>query len=112
MGLIPFIELRHELAALPYMTKDFIKMKQEERRLAKSVGMKFFFTFYIYLTLLFNYVAEPVLVHLQQRGIYTAYWVLNVEEETQMIIQTSAVQGIMTDRPVSLKPFFLKKKTE
>jgi hypothetical protein len=27
LGLLPYIELRHELAALPYMTSDFIKMK-------------------------------------------------------------------------------------
>lgn len=49
LGLLPFMHFDRDLAALPYMTRDFIKMKYEERRIAKSAGTKVFLTIYIYL---------------------------------------------------------------
>ena len=47
--LLPYLHFERELAALPYMTRDFIKMKFEERKQAKSFGKKAFLTVYIYL---------------------------------------------------------------
>ena len=32
--LLPYIHFERDLAALPYMTRDYIKMKYEERRRA------------------------------------------------------------------------------
>ena len=37
-GILPFLSFNRDLAALPYMTRDFIKMKFEERRQAQSFG--------------------------------------------------------------------------
>jgi len=49
LGLLPYIHFERELAALPYMTRDYIKMKYEERKQATNQGKKFYLTFYIYL---------------------------------------------------------------
>ena len=49
VGLLPYLKFERELAALPYMTRDFIAMKKEERRQATTKGKKAFYTFYIYL---------------------------------------------------------------
>jgi len=53
-----------------------------------------------------NIVFNPVLENLRKRGIYTAYWVLNMEGEVEHLLRTSKVQGIMTDRPAKLKVLF------
>lgn len=63
-GLLPYFALDRDLAALPYMTRDFIKMKKEERRQATTLGKKAFYTFYIYMVQVFNIIGNPVLVHL------------------------------------------------
>ncbi len=102
-GMLPYIHFDRDLAALPYMTRDFIKMKFEERRIAKTMGTKAFLTLYIYLVQLCNIMHNPVLMHLQKRGIYTAYWVLNQPGETTHLHLTSKVQSIMTDRPQFIK---------
>lgn len=34
LGLLPYIKFERDLAAFPYMTDDFWKMKKEERRLS------------------------------------------------------------------------------
>ncbi len=108
--ILPYLHFERELAALPYMTRDFIKMKYEERTRAKSFGGKAFLTLYIYLIQFVNITFNPVLIHLQKRGIYTAYWVLNQEGEVLHLARTSKVQGIMTDRPATVKPYLFKPK--
>lgn len=64
IGILPYIHFERDLAALPYMTRDFIKMKFEERRIAASLGKKAFLTIYIYLVQVCNITFNPVLIHL------------------------------------------------
>lgn len=90
-GVLPFLHFERELAALPYMTRDYIKMKFEERRSQKTWGGYLFYTFYIYMFQLCNICFNPVLVHLQKRGVFTAYWVLNQEGEVLHLARTSKV---------------------
>jgi glycerophosphoryl diester phosphodiesterase len=108
--ILPYIHFDRELAALPYMTRDFIKMKYEERRQAQSLGKKTFLTVYIYLIQLVNITFNPALLHLEKRGIFTAYWVLNHDSEVLHLVRTSKVMGIMTDRPAAIKPYLSKLK--
>lgn len=108
LGLLPYLKIERDLAALPYMTKDFIKMKFEERRQAQTLGKKVFYTFYIYMMQVCNITFNPVLEHLQKRGIFTAYWVINMEGEVLHLARTSKVMGIMTDRPAAIKPYLMK----
>ena len=46
---LPYMHFDRELAAIPYMTRDYIAMKYEERKQAASFGKKIFLTVYIYL---------------------------------------------------------------
>lgn len=49
-GLLPYLHFEREVAALPYMTRDFIKMKYEERSIQGTTWGKWtFFTVYIYV---------------------------------------------------------------
>ena len=82
------MEINKDTAFLPYMTRDFIKMKFEERKNAQSFFGKVFFTFYIYSGQLFNMIGGSALTHLKSRGIYTAYWVLNDEEEAMHVLKS------------------------
>ena len=108
--ILPYLHFERELAALPYMTRDFIKMKYEERRQAKSFGKKAYLTIYIYLIQLVNITFNHALLHLKKRGIFTAYWVLNQEGEVMHLARTSKVMGIMTDRPAGIKPYLSRLK--
>jgi len=109
-GILPYLVIERDLAALPYMTRDYLKMKKEERRIAKTTGGKAFLTFYIYMTQICNICWNPVLVHLSKRGIFTAYWVLNQEGEVVHLARTSKVNGLMTDRPALIKPYLQKNR--
>jgi len=110
--LLPYLHFERELAALPYMTRDFIKMKYEERKSAKTFGKRVFLTVYIYLIQVVNITFNPALLHLEKRGIFTAYWVLNQEGEVMHLARTSKVMGIMTDRPAGIKPYLTKLKQQ
>ena len=109
IGLLPYLKINREMAALPYMTRDFIKMKYEERKLTTTTFAYVFLTFYIYAAQLFNMIANPALMHLQRRGICTAYWVINDESEAIHVLKTSKVQAIMTDNPKKLRHHFIKQ---
>ena len=63
-GLLPYLKIEREWAALPYMTRDFINMKYEERKLATTTVGYYFLTCYIYFGQLFNMMGNPALIHL------------------------------------------------
>jgi glycerophosphoryl diester phosphodiesterase len=49
-------------------------------------------------------VSGPLNAHLQKRGVFVFYWVLNYQDEWEYAIQKGA-NGIITDAPASLKEF-------
>ena len=111
-GLLPYFAFDRDVAAMPYMTRDYLQMKKAER--AKAQKSKWLFlTVYIYLMQVCNMCFNPVLKHLQRRGIFTCYWVLNQEGEFLHVARTSCVQAIMTDRPTKIKQLLeLKSKLD
>lgn len=49
LGLLPYFHLDREAYLLPYMTRDFITMKRNERAETASLGKKVYLTAYIIL---------------------------------------------------------------
>ena len=49
-----------------------------------------------------NKTIDPLLAHLNKRGVISMYWVINDDDEIQSVLKTKAA-GIMTDRPQYLK---------
>ena len=47
----------------------------------------------------FSLIANPVLSHLNKRGVLTIYWVINQDDELEHILKNTTVSTIMTDRP-------------
>ena len=112
-GLLPYFTFDRDLAAMPYMTRDYIQMKKNNRQKLNSTSKWLFVTVYIYLMQVCNMCFNPVLRHLQRRGIFTCYWVLNTEGEFLHLARTSCVQAIMTDRPAKIKHLLeLKNKLD
>ena len=107
-GLLPYISFYCEAALLPYMTKDFHKMKKEERRLARTWGKKLFYIVYIIMVQVVNMFFNPVIQNFNKRGIFTAYWVINQPGEATHIARTAPVMAILTDRTKTIKPYLLK----
>ena len=99
VGLLPFVKIdHHEVAALPYMTRDYLRMKLIEAREISPV----FYPFILVVTFANRYL-NGMLRHNNKRGIHTNYWVINDDDEVKRIINTSPVEGIMTDRPSAVK---------
>lgn len=86
------------MLAAPYMTRDYLRMKLVDAK-EKS------WTFYIVIALitLNNWSLNPMIEHLNRRGIFTNYWVINDDDEIRNVLRTATVQGIMTDRPKVLQ---------
>ncbi|CDW73207.1 glycerophosphodiester phosphodiesterase domain-containing protein 1 [Stylonychia lemnae] len=97
LGLLPFVHIQEDSASFPYMTRDYLNMKIIE---AKTITWKLYP--YILATMIFNYFCEPMIKHLNQRGVFTNYWVLNDDDEIRRIIRHSNIMGIMSDRPARL----------
>ena len=98
-GLLPFVKIdHHEVFALPYMTRDYLRMKLVEAR----EKTPFYFGF-IAVTIFANFFIDGMLDHLNKRGKHTNYWVVNDDDEVRHVLHTTSAQGIMTDRPTSVK---------
>lgn len=76
------------------MTRDYVRMKTVE---AKEITWKFYL--YIIGASLINKCLNPMIQHLNERGIFTNYWVINDDDEVLRVLRETKVQGIMTDRP-------------
>jgi len=68
------------------MTRDYLRMKLIE---AKTIS--WYYYPYIVLTLLFNYCGEPMIDHLNKRGVFTNYWVINDDDQIRRLLKFSKV---------------------
>jgi glycerophosphoryl diester phosphodiesterase len=94
-GLLPFVKIdHHEVAALPYMTRDYLRMKLIEAREKTA----FYYAFIVVVTFA-NRCLKGMIEHFNRRGIHTNYWVINDDDEVRNILKSGPVRGIMTDRP-------------
>ena len=64
IGLLPYLDIQRESFQISYMSSEFIKMKYEERKEAKSMKTKIFLTLWIYIGQLFDYICTPCFTHL------------------------------------------------
>ena len=95
VGLLPFIKIdHHEVAAFPYMTRDYVRMKLVEAR-EKSA----FYYGFILVVVFSNRYLQGMIEHLARRGLHTNYWVVNDEDELRAVVRTGPIQGVMSDRP-------------
>ena len=108
-GLLPYLDIQREAFQTSYMSKNFIEMKYAEREAAGSLFTKIFLTLHIYLGQVFDFMCTPCFVHLQRRGMFTCYWVIN-EKVDCISALSSGVMGIMTDKPNLLKNMLLKQR--
>lgn len=76
-----------------------MNMKFEEA--ANSSGFeKFMAYFYIPFMMFWNYSMNPMITHLNKRGHFTSYWVVNDDIDIDYLLKDTTVMGILTDRPV------------
>lgn len=97
-GMLPFMRIQNEVFSAPYMTRDYFKMKLIEAREKSSI-----LYFHMMIVILANWSMNPMLDHLNKRGIFTNYWVINDDDEVHKVMRETKVQGIMTDRPSDVK---------
>ena len=98
LGLLPFLHIDREAFLLPYQTADYIQMQYAEIAESKSLGEWAWRNFALYVSIFADKTINACLTHLQDRNIYTAYWVVNDFSELNHLMRTSTVEGIMTDR--------------
>ena len=111
-GLLPYMHFEREAFLLPYMTRDFIQMKTNERLEAKSFFERAYLTTWIYLGQFANMTFNPAIMHLRNRGIYTCYWVVNEPKELNHVLRATSIEGVMTDRPDDLQGYFMPQVLE
>jgi hypothetical protein len=106
-GLLPFVKIdHHEVAALPYMTRDYLRMKLIEAK-EKSA----YFYAFIVVVVFANKFLKGMIEHFNRRGIHTNYWVINDDDEARNILRSGPVKGIMSDRPSAIIKL-VKEETE
>ena len=98
-GLLPFLKIdHHEVFAMPYMTRDYMRMKLVEAREKTALYYAF-----IVITVFANKTLNGMIEHLNKRGKHTNFWVINDDDEVRHLIRNTSVQGIMSDRPTTIK---------
>ena len=105
LGLLPFIRLPYDVLSIPYVTRDYLFMKiRESREVSKG------FIAYIAFILFCNLTVNPMIEHLNKRGVFTDYWVINDDEDIRRVITTTKVSGVMSDRPSRVKEILTERK--
>ena len=76
-GLLPFVKIdHHEVATLPYLTRDYLHMK-----IAEAKALTPFFFAYLLIVGISNRYFDGLINHLNKREIHTNYWVINDDDE-------------------------------
>ena len=98
LGILPFARIYQDAFSVPYMTRDYMRMKLMEAR-EKN---KWYYAF-IMVTVLSNKTMNPMIEHLNKRGMLTDYWVINDDDEIRHVIKNTKVLGVMSDRPTRVQ---------
>ncbi|CAI2373778.1 unnamed protein product [Moneuplotes crassus] len=92
-GYLPFIDIDCDTVQLPLCTEGYKKCCTLE---IKSALKRSLLLNFIKLT---AYIVDPLLVHLQKRGVEPIFWVINRKEELEECLTYEGLSGIMTDCP-------------
>ena len=105
VGLLPFYRVNDmHVLQLPWMTRDFVQHKYGERaQYPVMSGGYWERTFYITCLPLLNKVFSGFRMHLEKRGIFSCFWVVNCDDEATTVINQPGVYSIMSDRPSAIK---------
>lgn len=55
----------------------------------------------------FKWEANIILTHMNKRGIFTNFWVINDKEDVTDLLKNSNISGIMTDRAMLVKEMMI-----
>ena len=65
-------------------------------------------TAYITLVPVVVRMSAGLINHLDKRGIFTNFWVLNSDDEVEFVAKKMPARGIMTDRPEAVQKILQK----
>ena len=97
-GFLPYMSVNFESLPIPFMTRDLLNMwvyKEPNNKPAAIVKSS--------AILFINFIANPILTHMNKRGVLTSYWTLNDNDEILYALSKTSVTGILTDRPEKAK---------
>ena len=112
LGVAPFMRFPGiDVVSMPWMTRDFTARKIEQRKLIhpESLYLRltsaeyWMLTAYIAVLPLITRLSLGMIAHFDRRGIFTAFWVLNTDDEVEFVTRNTPARGIMTDRPAGVK---------
>lgn len=101
MGLLPYLNVKYDSLAVPYLTRDYLKMRVFDE--SKSQKEKFFNLLFVSAILFINCTGNSIMRHMNKRGVLTSYWVLNDTDEIKFVLNNTTASAIMTDRPKAVK---------
>ena len=64
-------------------------MKLKEANGAESLQKRMFLRFFLGMIVLMNKTSDPIMAHLNKRGVLTSYWVVNDDDEIEKVISTT-----------------------
>eukprot|EP00744_Colponema_vietnamica_P012875 GILI01018062.1.p1 GENE.GILI01018062.1~~GILI01018062.1.p1 ORF type:complete len:324 (+),score=66.13 GILI01018062.1:165-1136(+) len=99
-GLLPFVPLREQYLEVPFVSKSYVRWKQEGRG-----QMELKWRLFIGAINGMHKLTPYLIPHLNKRGIMVFAWVLNDIEDFQEAMQVG-FNGIMTDAPSLLNKFY------
>ena len=103
LGLLPYVRVNYDSLAVPYLTRDYLKMRVFTE--SKTPSEKLFNLFFVTTILFINCTGNAIMSHMNKRGVLTSYWVLNDQDEIKFVLNKTTVSAIMTDRPEFAKQF-------
>ena len=62
------------------------------------------------MIILLNKTSDPIMAHLNKRGVLTSYWVINDDDEINKVITSTQTSGLMTDRPEHARKMLIINK--
>lgn len=98
-GLLPFFRVTNGSYSVPKYSEAYEKWRSS----TNATGTKIFFSVLKFMEI----TSQPLIEHLQARGVLVFHWVLNEEPDFEKSAAYK-VNGIMTDKPVNLHEFLKK----
>ena len=107
-GLLPYVNIPYDTCPASFLTRDLLgrllQRAHDSDTHKKSIG----FGLFAFVQFLFKFPAPVIFTNLNKRGVVTALWTINDDDEIAWVYRNTNTGGIVTDRPIHAKSMLEK----
>lgn len=98
-GFLPFMPCDVDVFTMPWLTRNYEKLVLDGVAVETDFTVRLLDMVMYWVIWLINTRGDMIFNHMQRRGKFVNYWVINEHDEIDQIFEKTSIRAVLTDRP-------------